>query len=109
MVPCVYACLVCLVCVGVCMCVYMSMYSMYEPVLWYQQLVSSLYVSSAGSVCGLHRWIKMDLYLILSKSNILKSMSVAEIFQWRNQLIMLNVLMYCSVNIAGVDSVYSFL
>ena len=27
----------------------MSMYSMYEPGLWYQKLVSSLYVSSAGS------------------------------------------------------------
>ena len=54
--------------------VYMSMYITYEPGLWYQQLVSSLYVSSAGSVCGLHKWITMDMYWDLSKSNILESM-----------------------------------
>ena len=73
------------VCVGVCTYVYMSMYSMYEPGLWYQQLVSSLYVSSAGSVCGLHRWIKMDVLWCLSKSNILKSMSISLLRYSREQ------------------------
>jgi hypothetical protein len=42
--------------------VYMSVYNMYEPVLLYQQLASSLYVSSAVSVYGLHRWITMNVY-----------------------------------------------
>ena len=57
------------VCVRMCTC--LCMYSKYE-VLCYQQLSSSLYVSSAGSVCSLHSWVPIDVYWNLSKSNILK-------------------------------------